>query len=126
MNIYVHVMLLSLNNIFCNTIRIKNISNCTLFRLLNQLAFSMLITARYFDNQKYTEFCYIYFFHFRMTEIPAYLLKRPRRLLQADHSTELSLANESSAGGSTEDGDFKRLRKIREVTETRINEKKIH
>lgn len=51
----------------------------------------------------------------RMTEIPAYLLKRPRRLLQADHSTELSLANESSAGGSTEDGDFKRLRKIREI-----------
>lgn len=50
-----------------------------------------------------------------MTEIPAYLLKRPRRLLQADHSTELSLANESSAAGSTEDGDFKRLRKIREV-----------
>lgn len=58
-----------------------------------------------------------------MTEIPAYLLKRPRRLLQADHSTELSLANESSAAGSTEDGDFKRLRKIREVIKKRTNEK---
>nr|XP_022290511.1 uncharacterized protein LOC111102144 isoform X2 [Crassostrea virginica]XP_022290519.1 uncharacterized protein LOC111102144 isoform X2 [Crassostrea virginica] len=48
-----------------------------------------------------------------MTEIPSYLLSRPRRLLQADHSTEASLANESSAGGSTEDGDFKQLKKIR-------------
>lgn len=86
----------------------------------------MFITVCFFDNQKYNEFCnqkYIFFFHFRMTEIPAYLLKRPRRLLQADHSTELSLANESSAGGSTEDGDFKRLRKIREVIKTRTNEK---
>ena len=50
-----------------------------------------------------------------MSEIPTYLLKRPRRLLQADHSTEVSLANENSTSGSTVDGDFKQLKKIREV-----------
>lgn len=50
-----------------------------------------------------------------MTEIPAYLLGRSRRLHQAEHNTELTLANENSGGGSTEDGDFKQLRKVREV-----------
>nr|XP_022298839.1 uncharacterized protein LOC111107780 [Crassostrea virginica] len=51
----------------------------------------------------------------RLTEIPAYLLSRTRRLLQADYSTEVNLANEGSEGGLTEDGDFKQLKKLRAV-----------
>ncbi|XP_061175794.1 ankyrin-3-like [Saccostrea echinata] len=50
----------------------------------------------------------------RMAEIPAYLLRRPRRLQQAEHNAEVTIANENSGGGSTEDGDFKQLKKVRE------------
>lgn len=55
-----------------------------------------------------------------MTDIPAHLLTRPRRL----HNTELSLTNAIFAGGGTEDDDIKQLMKIRKVTKIRIDKKK--
>lgn len=58
-----------------------------------------------------------------MTDFQAFLRTRSHRVLQADHRTVENLANESFAGETTEDADFKRLRKIREVTKTQADKK---
>lgn len=59
-----------------------------------------------------------------MTDSPAFLRTSSCSVFPADNRTVENLANESVAGESTEDADFKRLRTIREVTKTRTDKKK--
>lgn len=67
----------------------------------------MLTTVRFFDNQKYNEFRFKTFFHFRQSLEPEYLKNRHQRSL-----------DEHYIGGAMSDDDYNQLEEVREVTKT--------
>lgn len=68
----------------------------------------MLTTVRFFDNQKYNEFRFKTFFHFRQSLEPEYLKNRHQRSLDEYYMKSRSMR----------DDDYNQLEEVREVTKT--------